>query len=375
LSRPSNPAIVISANSAWNIHNFRLPLIRALAERGWRVVIAVPDADRLAGLDAELVDLPLDRSGMNPLADLRLLLAYVRLFRRVRPAWFLGFTMKPNIHGLLAARVTGIRAVPTISGLGTAFIGGTLLSRLVVFLCGIAFRPSPAVLFHNRDDRRLFLRRRIVRPRQARLVPGSGVDLDRFKPEPPASSTGPARFLFVGRLIGDKGIREFVEAARLLRGRLPRCRLQVAGPLDPGNRSAICRAELDGWIAEGLVDYLGALDDVRPQVAAATAVVLPSYREGMPRSLLEAAAMGRPMIAADVPGNRQLVEHGVNGLLCVARDPASLADAIERVASMDQEKRAAMGASARARVERDFDQRIVIEAYLRLIWPIVTATK
>lgn len=360
--------IVISANTFWNIANFRTGLIGTLVGQGHRVLVAAPDTDPIwtAARNVEAIELRVDRSGLNPFHDFKLFMNFVLLFWRSRPHFFLGFTPKPNCYGALAARLSGVKALPNVSGLGTAFINSGRLSALVGSLYRIAFARCQIVFFQNGEDRDLFVERRIVRPDQARLLPGSGVDLDRFAP----AAVEPGRrirFLFVGRLLGDKGVREFVEAARLLRRDHPDWKFQLLGPIDEGNRSGVGRAELDAWTEEGAVEYLGRTDDVRPHIAASTAVVLPSYREGLPRSLLEAAAMARPLIATDVPGNRRIVKHGTNGLLCAVRDPASLAEAMRTMGLMDAGKRVTMGKAGRAMVERDFDERLVIRAYLDAI--------
>ena len=374
-ARPAAATILISANSFWNIANFRSSLVDALVRRGHSVVIAAPGADRVwaAARGATAIDLDVDRSGLNPFTDSALWLKYVRLLRRTGAGTFLGFTVKPNIYGSLAARMAGVPSLPNVSGLGTAFIGDGPLSRFVGLLYRLAFQQSPIVFFQNPDDRDLFLARGIVRPAQVRLLPGSGVDLVRFSPAAPADGT--LRFLFIGRLLGDKGVREFVEAARLLRSEGHDWRFQLLGPIDEGNRSGIGSDELARWVEGGLVEYLGQVEDVRPHIAAATAVVLPSYREGLPRSLLEAAAMARPLVATDVPGNRQIVRHGVNGLLCDVRDPRALADAIGQLGTMEAERRAAMGREGRALIEREFDEAIVIRAYLDALAQLLLAAK
>ena len=229
----------------------------------------------------------------------------------------------------------------------------------------IAFRRSPVVFFQNGEDRQLFIERQIVREEQARVLPGSGVDLERFTPAP--SVNGPAVFLLIGRLLRDKGVVEFVEAARLLRSEMPNARFQLLGPIDEGNRTAISNAELDEWVRSGVIEHLGTSDDVRPFIGAATAVVLPSYREGMPRSLLEAAAMERPLIAADVPGCRDIVEDGVNGYLCAVRDADSLASAMRRLAQLPLAQRVAMGQAARREVQDRFSEELVVRAYLDVL--------
>jgi len=359
-------SIVLAANSCWYITNFRLGLARALRDAGYSpVAVAPPDPAgeaRLAELGIEFEPLHVDRAGLNPIAELGLLLRIRRLLKRLRPAAYLGFTVKPNIYGALAASSLGIPVVANVSGLGTAFIRAGLLQRLVTALYRIAFRSAATVFFENPDDQRLFLERRIVRAGQARLLPGAGIDLDRFAPT--ALPSGAPIFLMIARLLGDKGVREFVEAAHSLRPQLPEARFQLLGGVDEGNRTAVSRVELQGWIEAGVIEYLGETSDVRPSIAGASAIVLPSYREGLPRSLLEGAAMGRPLIATDVPGCRELVDDGVNGFLCAARDSRSLAQAMKRFAALPEGERAAMGAASRRKAEERFDEKIVVRAYL-----------
>lgn len=226
-------------------------------------------------------------------------------------------------------------------------------------------KRCPVVFFQNPDDLELFVGDRIVRRPQARLVPGSGIDLERFAPVPLPS--GPPRFLLIARLLRDKGVCEYVEAARVLRAEHPDAEFQLLGPIDTDNRSAIRRDELDRWIAHGTIDYLGSAEDVRPHIAAASAIVLPSYREGLPRSLLEGAAMARPLIATDVPGCRELVEPGVNGLLCDVRSADSLAGAMRALIETSFEERAKMGLASRKLVEERFSEQRVVEAYLHAL--------
>jgi glycosyltransferase involved in cell wall biosynthesis len=361
----SRPAVMMSANSFWNIANFRSGLVRALADEGYEIVIAAPGADAAwAGKHgAKAVEISVDRPGLNPLKDAKLLISYWRLFDRFGTEYFLGFTAKPNIYGALAARMSGVRSLANVSGLGTAFMSQGWLSRFVSFLYKLAFRKSEIVFFQNPDDRDLFVTQGIVRASQARVLPGSGVDLAHFSPRP-GRGDGVLRFLFIGRLLADKGVRELVDAARLLKLEEPRWRFQLLGPIDEENRSGIKGKELQLWLDQGLVEHLGDVEDVRPHIAAASAVVLPSYREGLPRSLLEAAAMARPLIATNVPGNRQIVEHGVNGLLCDVRNAASLAAAMKQIGAMSEDERVDMGQAGRALVERAYSEDLVIDAYL-----------
>ena len=316
--------------------------------------------------EVEWAEIPIDRSGTNPASDSRVMLKFLRIFWRHRPKAILSFTIKPNIYGSIAARIAGIPCVPNITGLGTVFVRGGPLMNVVSWMYRFALSRAPVVFFQNADDRDLFISRRLVRANQARLLPGSGVDLRRFAaaPLPP----GPAVFLLVARLLSDKGIREFAEAARTLRSQGLDFRSQILGPIDVGNPTAIRREEIERWVADGVVEYLGETDDVRPFMQKATAIVLPSYyKEGVPRSLLEGAAMGRPLISTTTAGCRDAVDHGSNGLLCAPRDPVALAQAMDQLISFDADQLAAMGAASRELAEQRFDEQLVINEYLAVL--------
>jgi glycosyltransferase involved in cell wall biosynthesis len=361
--------VVIAANSDWNIVTFRQGLIRAIRAAGYDPLVVAPSdpnaEHRMRQLGVDRIQVHIDRSGLNPFADLRLLLQYRRLLKTLAPAAFLGFTIKPNIYGCIAARLARVPAIANVSGLGTVFLKSGLLEKLVVPMYRYAFSRAELVFFQNPDDRQLFVERRLVRPEQARIIPGSGIDLDHYPPA--ALPDGPPTFLLIARLLGDKGVREFVGAACSLRREMPGTRFQVLGPLDADNRTSISRAELETWVEKDGIEYLGAADDVRPFVADATAIVLPSYREGLPRSLLEGAAMARPLIATDVPGCRELVDDGVNGFLCAARDSASLAEAMRKLDRLSPEARRRMGKAARSLVEKQFSEALVVQAYLDVL--------
>lgn len=364
------PAILICANQAWNLVNFRAGLIAALQAKGYRIVaLAPPDAAmeaRLATLGCSFVPTPIDASGISPLADLRTMLHLFFAIRRHRPAAWLSWTIKPNVYGSFAAGLLGVLAFPNISGLGTAFIRRSPLTTMARLLYRIGFARAQAVLFQNAADRDHFVQEGLVREQQARLVPGSGIDTEHFassSPDRPAHRS----FLMLARLVADKGVREYAAAAKMLRESWPDARFRLVGPAAVANRTAIGEAELQGWIAEGAIEYSGPLDDVRPAIEQADFVVLPSYREGLSRVLLEAAAMGRPIVATDVPGCREIVSEGVNGYLCAPQDAASLARALERAATTDDDKWSGMGKAGRKRVAAEFSQTRVNAAYLDLL--------
>jgi glycosyltransferase involved in cell wall biosynthesis len=358
--------IAILANSSWNIEHFRSGLVRALLLKGHEVMTVSPDAEgvRVGEQRVPHRTCPMDRSGRNPLSELALVRGLRRIIIEESPDIVLGFTIKPNIYGCTVCRLLGVPAVPNVTGLGTAFLGGSAFRRAILLMYRFAFARAKAVFFQNPDDEALFLRERIVVPGRSRVLPGSGIDLAHFQP---AALPPEPRFLMIARLLGDKGVREYVEAARMLRTRLPSASFTLLGELDRHNRSAVGAEELDAWVREGVVDYLGAVQDVRPHIRNSAAIVLPSYREGLPRTLLEGAAMGRPLIGTDVPGCRELVRDGLTGFRCEARNSDSLAAAMERLARVRPEERARLGAEARLMAEREFDEAIVTRAYLEVV--------
>ena len=361
--------IVIAANSSWNLVNFRPNIIGALQAMGFRVVALAPRDSHSGALEAlgiEFVPVEFRSAGISPFHDAALFLRYWRLLRSIRPVALLGFTIKPNIYGTLAARALGIAAINNVSGLGTAFIRTGLLTRIVGLLYRAAFRHSSTVFFQNDQDRQMFVGSGLVAADKAHLLPGSGVDLERFRTTPLPSGDG-FTFLLVARLLWDKGVGEFVEAAAIVRRAHPDVRFQILGFADVDNRTAVPRATLETWVGEGLVEHLGAHDDVRPFIAAADCVVLPSYREGLPRALLEASAMARPIVATDVVGVRDVVDHEATGLLCDARSGEKLAAAMLRMMALPAEARAAMGAAGRAKVERDYAIERVTSLYVEAI--------
>lgn len=361
--------ILVTVNAAWNIWNFRLPLVRALQDQGHRITLLAPADHCTARLEAEgfrCLDLEMRVKGLNPLADMRLERRLKRIFAQEKPDVILSYTIKNNIFGARAAQALGCPFIPNVTGLGTAFLSGGLLQAIAEYLYRRAFRHLPVVFFQNKDDQALFVARGLLKAAQTRLLPGSGIDLERFAQTPMPPPDAPV-FLLIARLLRDKGIVEFVDAARQIRARHPAARFRLLGACDAQNRSAIDAETLAAWEAEGVVDYLGTTEDVRPAITAASAVVLPSYREGAPRTLIEAAAMGRPVIATDVPGCRAVLDRDVSGFLCAPRDADSLAAQMERFLNLSATERAQMGTAGRAKMEREFDQKHVISAYAQAI--------
>lgn len=369
--------VLIALNTAWNLVNFRAGLIRALVTQGYEVVAVAPNdeyAQRLAELGCRFVALPMDNKGTHPGRDLLLWFRFINLLRRERPDVFLGYTVKPNVYGSLAAHVLGIPVVNNIAGLGAVFIRDNWLTRLVRLLYKTALSRSHHVFFQNDEDMRLFVDQGLVASDKVTRLPGSGVDLSTFCYAPIKSLENRSFcFLLVARLLWDKGVGEYVDAARMVHHKYPMAKFQLLGFLDVKNPTAVSSEKMDEWVEEGVVEYLGVSDDVKPHIVASDCVVLPSYREGVPRSLLEAAAMGRPIVTTDAVGCHDAVDDGVNGLLCRVGDADDLSDKLLRMIEMPPEARAQMGLSGRRKMELEFDEKIVIDRYLRVIEEIVSS--
>jgi glycosyltransferase involved in cell wall biosynthesis len=362
--------ITLVCNTAWAIYTYRQGLIRELVARGVEVTVLAPrdrTFDLLGAMGCRCIDLPVASKGTNPRDDLRTLWALYRHYRSIRPHIVFHYTIKPNIYGSIAAKLAGVDSVAVTTGLGYVFIQQSRAAQVAKKLYRFAFRFPREVWFLNRDDQAAFVDQKLlVHPERARLLHGEGVDLEQFAftplPDKPHFD-----FVLIGRLLWDKGVGEYVEAARRVRARYPQARFRLLGPVGVDNPSAITRDEVAAWEQEGVIEYLGEAHDVRPFIAAADCVVLPSYREGVPRTLMEASAMGRPIVATDVPGCREVVADGVNGLLCEVRNAESLAERLAQMLDMSGAARRAMGERGRQKVAAEFDERVVIEKYKDLV--------
>lgn len=353
---------LLIGNNTQSLVNFRGPLLKAIVDRGHEVVAVSPEVDdhysaQLKGLGVKHRTVPLDRTGFNPIADLRYLVALQRLMRDEGTESVLGYTIKPVIYGNLAARFASVKQrAALITGLGYAFGKDSLKQRVIGRFIHILYRLSltgvDVVFFQNPDDRAEFLENGFVPPDKAALVAGSGVDLERFRRS--SAPHEPPTFLLIARLIREKGVHQFVEAARRLRQRHQQAKFQILGPVD-SNPSAITTAELETWVEGGIIEYLGETNDVRPFLQAASVFVLPSYyREGTPRTALEALATGRPIVTTDAPGCRETVVDGVNGYLVEPRDVSSLEQALERFL-LEPSLISSMGAASYELAKSKFD--------------------
>ncbi|XGA80994.1 glycosyltransferase family 4 protein [Halomonas sp. CH40] len=364
--------IVLVANTSFYLYNFRRGTLLALREAGYRVVSLAPLDDYAQRLEDELgiehQALPMEGKSTRLLGEAKSLWALGNALRRLQPAFVFNFTVKANIYSGLACRVLGIPYANNVSGLGTAFLHDTWLFRRVRSLYGVANRGARRVFFQNQEDHDLFQSHGLLRTTPTTVLPGSGIDTARFEfsslPE-----SGPFTFVMIARLLGDKGVREYVHAAEQVIAQHPNTRFMLIGPHGASNRTAITEYEVRQWQQVGVIDYLGEQPDVRFFIQQAHVLVLPSYREGMPRTVLEAAAMGRPAIVSDVPGCRHAVKAGVTGWLCQVKSADSLANAMLACLDKPHAELQAAGNAARLRIEREFDELIVINAALGCLLP------
>jgi glycosyltransferase involved in cell wall biosynthesis len=354
--------LLLLATEDWYVASHRLPVIRAATAAGFAVTVATrvrDHGDPIRAAGADLVSLEVDRGGMNPLADLASLRHMDRIYRDRAPDLVHHVGMKPILYGgLVARRRARLATIHAFAGLGAVVTATGVRSAarravIVPALRAVTRRERAVVLVQNDDDAAWVRDHRLARPDAVRVIRGSGVDLARFVATP--LPDGPPIVLLPARLLGDKGVREFVVAAARLRGR---ARFVLAGDIDPANPSSCSSVELRRWVTDGAVEWWGHQNDMPATLAAATLVVLPSYREGMPKALLEAAAAGRPVVTTDVPGCRDVVRQGDTGLLVPPRDAGALADGIGQ--ALDNPLRLAQfGQRARQRAEAEFDDRVI----------------
>ena len=308
--------------------------------------------------------MPMAAKGINPREDLALMVQMWRLYKEIKPDFIFHYTIKPNIYGSAAAWLAGVPSIAVTTGLGYTFITESWVARVARWLYKAAFLSPKEVWFLNEDDRQAFFRHCLIDSGKAVLLHGEGVNTTHFCPQPAAAADGKIRFLLVARMLWDKGVGEYVEAARQIRKQYPGAVFQLLGECGVPNPSVVTRAQMADWEHEGVIEYLGTTTDVRPYLALADCLVLPSYREGMPRTLLEAAAMAKPIIATDAPGCRDVVIDGETGWLCPVKDAEALANCMVQLLAMPPADRQAMGMAGRRFIVDNFDEQKVVAHYL-----------
>lgn len=346
------------------IYNFRLELVERLLYDGYEVHISSPYGERiedLKSLGAIFHEINMNRHGMNPFQEIELLLAYRKLMKEIKPDIVLGYTIKPNIYGAIAAREENIPFVANITGLGTAVENPGLSQKISIVLYKIAFKKIQRVFFQNTENQQFFINHKIAIDKQG-LLPGSGVNLNKFTvKEYPKSDI--VKFAFISRIMKEKGINQYLDAAKMIKEKYPKTEFHICG---------FCESEYEGKLNEyndkGIVIYHGMIRDVAEFMGKMNCIIHPTYYpEGLSNVLLEASATGRPIITTNRSGCREIVDDGVNGYMIPQKNSGKLVEAIEKFMKLSSDEKKAMGLAARKKVEREFDRQIVVEAYMKEI--------
>lgn len=364
--------IVLSANTSWYLYNFRRSTIKALVEQGYKVTCLSPKDDYSDKLISELyvewIPLNIHRHSTNPIKDLFLLYQFIHCYRKLKPIACLHYTIKNNIFGSIAAKITSCKVINNITGLGTLFIKKSFATSIAVFLYKLSNVCSDIIFCQNPVDRDFLIKERLVSKEKLILIPGSGVDLNKFNPSQKEQRSNNFRFLYVGRMLRDKGVYELIDAFNSIDQSKTPSTLYLVGFIDTDSSASISMEQIRNWtIQNSNIVWVGHSDSMAKIYANCDCVVLPSYREGLPRSLLEAGAMGLPSIASNVPGCSDVIINGYNGLLCEVKNAEDLASRMVEISSMDSEALNAIGINARNHVENKYDERIVVDATLNAL--------
>ena len=361
----SKGLILILTNNIGGLHSFRKEVVKSICDEGYDVAISFPDDDDrqeyFADIGCKLIKTEFNRRGMNPIADMKLMLAYVKLIRREKPVAVLSYTIKPNVYGGMACRLTHTPQLANVTGLGDAMENGGWLQRMTVMLYKIGIGKAKTVFFQNMNNREQCIRLGITNESAVQL-PGSGVNLIHHMMQSFPANDMMVKFLFIGRMLRDKGIEEYFEAAKSIKEKYPNAEFQILGAIEGDYQQ-----RLDELITAGIIKHLGTTSDVRPFIGAVHCTVMPSYHEGMSNVNLESAANGRPVITTNVPGCQETVDDGISGYLVNPHDANMLGEAMARFIELPYTQKVEMGKNGRKKVEREFDRQIVIDKYLAAI--------
>lgn len=361
--------ILVLTNNIGGLHSFRKEVMKAIVDAGCDVYISEPDDDErvkyFEEIGCHIIRTEFNRRGMNPIADFGLMLRYRKLINQLKPKAVLSYTIKPNVYGGMACRLCGVPQLANVTGLGDAIENGGWLQKLTVNLYKIGIGKARKVFFQNQNNRETCIRLGIANESSV-LLPGSGVNIEHHTYQNYPADDGLIRFLFIGRLLKDKGIEEYFETARSIKAKYPNTEFQVLGNVEGSYKDV-----LNHLVKEKIINYLGATTDVRPYVGSVECTIMPSYHEGMSNVNLESAANGRPVITTNVPGCKETVDDGKTGFLVEAKSAKSLIDAVERFITLPYIQKVLLGQEGRKKVEREFNRQIVVDAYLDEIEAIV----
>ena len=359
--------IIIASNTSWSLFNFRLELARNIKKNGYKVIFIAPYDEYSERLSKEFEyhDIYINNKGINPIEDIRTIIAFYKIYKEIRPDIVLNFTIKPNIYGTIVCDLLNIRAINNITGLGALFVERNFITKVAKGLYKYSQTKANKIFFQNIDDFKLFTSENLVDQVLCDILPGSGVDTSKFSTVEQEKKSDRFVFLLIARMLWEKGIGEYVEAAKIIQEKYKNVEFQLLGFLNVKNNSAISENQMKEWVSKGLVSYLGVSDNTKEEIAEADCIVLPSfYREGTPRALLEGASMAKPIITTDYVGCRDVVDNGINGYLCKIRSSQDLADKMEMMLNLSEPDRKVMGKKSREKMIRQFDEKIVIDKYL-----------
>ena len=361
--------IIFSSNISWSIYNFRLKLLKSLQKEGHEIYTVANEDEYSVKLVNEgfcFKAINSNNNTTNPLEDLKTIYNYYKIYKKIQPDIICHNAIKPNIYGTIAAGMLNIPVINNISGLGTLFIKKSISTKVAKILYKFSQSKATKVFFQNNDDLNLFLNNKLINELKVQVIPGSGVDTSRFIPNDKIKEEY-FQFLFIGRLLYDKGIREYVDAVRMLKKKYPEVKFNILGPLYKNNVTAISEEVLESWVKNNEIIYLGQSDNVEDVMKNVHCVVLPSYREGLSKVLIEASSMGLPIVTTDVPGCRDVVIDNETGFLCEVRNSKNLAKKMEKMLLLSEDKRKEMGDKGRKRAIAIFDEQIIIQHYKNVI--------
>ncbi len=366
--------IIIVSNTSWSLYNFRFNLAKRLRDLGYKVILIAPFDDYSERLSQEFEyhNVYINSKGTNPMQDINTTIDLFKLYKDIKPDLALHFTIKPNIYGSIASRILRVKTINNITGLGSIFMKTNLITNMVQLLYKFSQANVEKIFFQNKDDYNIFIDNRLVFKDKCEVLPGSGVDTKKFTPINFKKKNDKFIFLLIARMLWDKGIHEYIQAAKDIKIKHPNIEFQLLGFLNNLDKNSVSDRQMQLWVDTGVVNYLGVSDDVRKEISMADCIVLPSfYREGTPRTLLESASMAKPIITTDNVGCKDVVDDGINGYICKIKNADDLAQKMEKLLTLSDEELIAMGIAGRKKILKEFDEEIVIEKYLNKIRELI----
>lgn len=360
--------LIFVGNTAWGMYNFRKPVLEYFVRQNNEVIVLTPKdinfQNQIEAIGCKCKTIDIEAKGNNPIKDMKTMWQIRKILKTEKPDCCFFYTIKPNIYGSMAAASLNIPYIPITTGLGYVFLVDNLVSKIAKMLYKISFRKAKQVWFLNQDDVDAFKNEKLIDENKISILKGEGIDVNRFEVH---HKNKEVSFLLVARMLWDKGVGEFVEAARTLKSKYPEVKFKLLGFLGVDNPSAISKEQMDEWINEGVIEYLGTTEDVRPFLYDASCIVLPSYREGISFSLMEGAASGKPLVTTDAVGCKEIVDNGITGYLCKIKDSQDLAKQMEKIILMPEEERVQMGLRGRDKMQNEFGIDIVINKYVEIL--------